>query len=154
MDLASRVDPLWKKLNAKEPYSLLRCKKNYTILVKCFQGTSEVVQHDKGGDGNRGILGTLGLGKSGPDVLDGIAMQANSLAKFLRAYHFEAYVLPTRQGSLVTIGGFDSLEDEEMKQMQQKLGTLRLMPGGAGDPSQMSILELLPNPMPMPIPRL
>jgi len=156
-DMSKRVDPLWKKLNQNEPFSLLRCKKNYTILVKCYQGNSEVVSPDRGGKPNRSILGTVGFAKSGPDVMQGIGVQAHALAQCLRGCHLEAYVLHTRQGSLVTIGGFDSLEDEELKQLQDKLGKLRLMPQSGGPhlaPGQEDIFELLPNPMPMPIPKL
>lgn len=155
-DRAKMVDPLWKQLNSNEPYSLLKCKKNYTILVKCYQGSSEVVTHEKINK-EGGVLAKLGFGKSGPNVMQAVGTQAHALAKFLRGYQFEAYVLHTRQGSLVTIGGFDRMEDEELRQMQQKLGTLKLMPTGSTpteSPYGQGVFDLIPNPQVMPIPKL
>jgi hypothetical protein len=61
-------------------------------------------------------------------------------------------VLHTRQGSIVTVGGFDNLEGEDFRLMQQKLASLKLQDKSTGAVNP--IFELLPNPMPMRVPRL
>ena len=47
------------------------------------------------------------------------------LAGYLREIgHFDAYALHDRQFSLVTIGGFDSLEDPGFRETQQRIAAL------------------------------
>src|SRR5262249_30218896 len=37
-----KFDPFWKQLNADEEYSLLKCRKNYTLVVKEYHGGTVV----------------------------------------------------------------------------------------------------------------
>src|SRR5262249_51702005 len=38
VDPTTKVDPSWKKLNAGRPYNLLRCRKNWTLVIKVYEG--------------------------------------------------------------------------------------------------------------------
>ena len=60
--------------------------------------------------------------------------------------NFDAYVLHTRHGSLVTVGSFESEQDDKLRNMQQQLGTLRVN-GGVS-------LDLLPQPVAIRVPKL
>ncbi len=147
---ASKVDPFWKQLNAYESYSLLNCRKPYTLVVKEYNG-SAVVQ---GGQPEKqsGFLSMLHMGGDKPgERLSASAAQAHELAKFLRDRRlgFEAYVLHTRTTSIVTVGGFDRLDDPAMQQMQQRLTALRFnTQQRGGDP-----IGLMSRAMPMEVPR-
>ena len=110
-------DPLLKKLNAYEQYSLLKCRKRYTALVAAFQGLA-VIQPASAPSGFLDKLWGSSSGKS----LDASAVNAQNLASLLGKLNLgEVYVLHTRQGSLVTIGGFDSPDDPQMQRIQQTL---------------------------------
>lgn len=152
-------DPIWKELNKHEPYSLLKNRKNYTLVVKVYAAPTSYQSGEMAGNKNDSFLGKIGLKTSGPEALQATAMQAHELARFLRQYNLETYVLHTRQSSIVTVGGFASLEDEELRAAQQKLSSMRLsggqniINGGSLDPNQ-DPLALMPNPMPMRVPKL
>jgi hypothetical protein len=146
-------DPLLKELNDGRPYNLLRCKKKWTLVVKFYQGAGMLQQagtRQKEG----GIIDQL-FGDKSRKILDAGTTQAENMAKFLRQirspFNFEAYVLHTRNGSLVTIGGFDSLEDPACQAAREKIGRLRLHYDG-GQPLD-NMHQLFDQPMPMQIPR-
>jgi hypothetical protein len=131
-----------KDLNRDESYSLLNCRKHWTLMVRSFQGT--VIVPEKMASG--GFWEKLGLG--GHDLMTASAKQAHELAKALREMkemHFDAYVLHTKYGSLVTVGGFDSEKDPQLLQTQKCLANLRLQIAGGG------MLQF--NPVLMEIPR-
>jgi hypothetical protein len=130
-------DPFLKTLNADEDYSLLKCKEPWTLAVAAFQGTS-VIQTETT---SSGFLSKL-FG-SGGERLDAGALNAHNLADALRKQKFEAYVLHTRNGSVVTIGGFPRADDPRMKTVQQEFAS-RCRFGQQ--------VQLLPQPMPMEVP--
>src|SRR5205823_1680184 len=125
VDQTTKVDPFWKKLNAGRPYNLLRCRKDWTLVIKVYEGTG-TLQSAEGQVKGNSILGALGLGSKPQEILDAAAKQAELLAQILRHYGFDAYVLHTRGSSIVTVGGFDSPDDEQLRKMQQNLSRLRL----------------------------
>jgi hypothetical protein len=142
-----KFDPFWKVLNAKEPYSLLKNPKPWTLVIKEYKG-SVVVKPEVG---SNKILNALGLGKQ--KTGEGIAVagrQAYELAKLLRhpSLGFEAYVFHTRTNSIVTVGGFDGLDDPALARMQQRLAKLRFADHNRHDP-----VGLFRRPMPMEVPR-
>jgi hypothetical protein len=141
-------DPLWKKLNADEEYSLLNNPKRFSLLVKEYQGIRAVQQQK----GSSGFLSALGLGGANPgEALDATARQAHELARFLRHpnHGLKAWVLHTRNSSLVCVGGFDGPDDPEFQRLKQRVAGLRFTPkGGGADP-----VGLLPDPIPIEIPR-
>jgi hypothetical protein len=125
-------DPLWKKLNAHESYSLLKNRKNWTLVVAVFQGL-QVIEPTKEVDASwmekLKVWNNL-FDSSQGEMLDASGHNAHLLAEALRKLPkggYEAYVLHTRWGSIVTVGGFDRVDDPQMKQFQQALSTgLRL----------------------------
>ena len=144
-----KADPVLKQFNAGEEYSLLKCPKPYTMVVKEYSGASEIQDvRDKKDDG---FLSAIGLGGNHPgDALDAAALQAHYLAKTLTELKFEAYVLHTRTNSAVTVGGFDSLNDPRMQRVAQDLAQLResMIRKSNTDP-----LQLYPRPLAIEIPR-
>lgn len=132
------VDPLVAKLNAEEPYSLLKCPKAWTLSVKDF-ATPTTVQPN-GQDG--GVLGRLFGGDESGRALDATVKQARQLAEYLRGKDMEeaakaaaarlgmtprpleAYVLHVQTGSRVTVGGFDGPDDPALIEMQRLLANM------------------------------
>lgn len=128
-----------RRLNAQEPYSLLKCPKPVTLAIAMMQTPTVVQTHAS----SQGFLEALSLGGKGGDKVDGAAVSAHNLAELLRKGKLEAYVLHTRFHSVVAVGAFDSLEDPALKSMQQLLATrLKLDP-----------IQLFPQPLPMKVPR-
>jgi len=150
VDPTTKVDPSWKKLNAGRPYNLLRCRKNWTLVINVYEGAGTL--QSAGQDKGNSILGALGLGSKPQEILAASALQAESLAEFLRHYDFDAYVLHTRGSSIVTVGGFDSPDDEQLRKMQEHLSRLRF--NVTGPAIEHNSLELFAQPMPMRVPRL
>ncbi len=147
-----KPDPFLKDLNAGESYSLLHhCKKPWTLAVKDFTGAA-VVQQQTSAPST--FLDKIGLGRSG-DRLTASAMQAHELARVLREnLHLEAYVLHTRNRSVVSVGGFDSLQDPKMEQMQRQLAGFKLQaPPQMANPQAPQQSLLWQQPMPMEVPR-
>jgi hypothetical protein len=143
-----KFDPIWKTLNADEEYSLLKCPRPWTLLVKEYTGASVIQSQQAKPSSFLGLLG-FGDGKSA-DRLGATAMQAHELARVLRDRRlgFEAYVLHTRTGSVVTVGGFDGPDDPALLRMQQRLAALKFGKQGGGDP-----IGLLSQPLPAEVPR-
>src|SRR5207249_4715882 len=105
---------LLRKLNAVEPYSLLQCKKPWTLAVAQFN-TPTVTEPGKSGTALGGGLFALGRKQEREDPA---AYNGHTLAENLRKMKLEAYVLHTRYQSIVTVGSYDSLEDPNLRTMQ------------------------------------
>jgi hypothetical protein len=132
-------DPMLKELNSDESLSLLKCRKPWTLLVAAYQGPSFIVQ-----ESNKGSLLDKFLGSSHADVMAATGKNAHSLGEVLRRLDFEAYVLHTRGGSIVTIGGFETQDDPRMQQVRAALVEhVRLSQPGI----------FLPQPVAMEVPR-
>ena len=104
-----------KNLNCAENYSLLNCKKPYTLVVKEFLLPAET----------RSTSGTI-FGKINPFAhksdIDVPGQNAHNLADLLhKTAHLDAFVLHTKYASMVTVGAFDSLEDSAMRSTQEML---------------------------------
>jgi hypothetical protein len=69
-------------------------------------------------------------------------MQAHEVARVLRDMHFDAYVLHTRYSSIVTVGGYDTVNDPLLLQNQRHLASL-----------QLGSVQMFATPMPMQVPR-
>ena len=135
-----KTDPFLKKLNANEEYSLLNCKKPWTLVIATYQGMSVI----QGKTTSSSFLDKLWGNNSGT-MLDASAQNAHNLAAALRkGRNLEAYVLHTRQGSLVTINGYDRADDPRMQHDQEAIAEKMLL-----GPQ----LQLLPQPFAMPVPR-
>lgn len=134
-----KFDPSLKSLNSGEPYSLLRCGKKWTLVVKEYRGAM-LVQPTNGTNTNTSFLEKIGLGKNN-DTLNACALQARETCRVLKKLEFDAYVLHTRTSSMVTLGAFDSENDPKMQQVMANLSKMNLGP-----------LDLFPRPLPMEVP--
>jgi hypothetical protein len=138
-------DPAWKNLNDGRPYNLLtKCPGEWTLVVKQFQATGAIQPRS----GASGFLDKLFGGGSG-DMLEAGANQAEEIAKVLRGdgFHLDAYVLHTRTGSIVTVGGYASINDPRMQELARKLADFSF--GKTPD-----AIHLFKQPLPMKVPRL
>jgi hypothetical protein len=155
-------DPLWKELNANETYSLLENKHTWTLVVKEFEGVSVIQVRSPSSSSS--FLEMLGMGDKSGETLNAAALNAHNMAKALRdtkmlkEMKLDAYVFHTRRSSVVTVGGFDSLDDPQLKLLQTKI----TFPVGqqpqdltknGGKPADLAQLRLMAQPMPMKIPR-
>jgi hypothetical protein len=138
------MDPIWETLNRDEPYSLLKCPNRLTVMVKQYVGAGGLVQADS----SKGAVEKMCTGGKQGSALDAASLQAHELARVLRQLNFQAYVLHTRSYSLVTVGGFETLEDAEYKRVLQQLAALQQRFGAEGnDP-----FKLNPIPAPLTVP--
>jgi hypothetical protein len=146
---AGKPDPMIKELNSGESYSVLKCRKPWTLAVKVFQGTT-ILQ--TGGTSGGSIMGKLGMSKNTGDVLDAGARTAHGLAELLRKLNFEAYVLHTRGCSVVCVGNYDRSDDPQLIQNQKTLANLELK-GLPDFTAPDRCMRLFAQPLPMEIPR-
>lgn len=138
----NKNDPFLKKLNAHESYSLLRCKKPWTLIVATYQGM-HTIQPVSAENKVLSIFENLWGGNTG-EMLEASGQNAHNLADAMHKLGFEAYVLHTRLGSLVTVGGFDRRDDPRMQQVQRALASsVRLEQN----------VQMLAQPWPMEVPR-
>jgi hypothetical protein len=136
---AFEPDPLWKKMNADETFSLLNCRRPWTLAIKEYQATAVI----EPASANGSLFDKL-IGNNGAQQLAANAMNAHNLAEGLHKLGFEVYVLHTRSSSIVTIGGFDSPSDPRMPSVGRAIKSLQLGPR----------LDLFPEPLPMPVPKI
>ncbi len=133
----NELDPkVLRSLNRDEPFSLLKNTKKFTLLVRHYV-TPQVV-HTK--EESKSMMEFLGLHRR--DEVDFSALNAHKLAECLRQAKLEAYVLHTQFNSYVTVGSYDSVDDPNLKEMQELLER-RLNIPGAG---------LLPRPLAFKVP--
>jgi hypothetical protein len=132
-------DSLLKDLNSGEKYSLLRCRKPYTLAVASYQGLSVFTSAEE----NKPLLDRL-WGKYSGDMLQASGQNAHEFAAALRKLNFEAYVLHTRGGSLVTIGGYDRPDDPTIQTVQRTLAAHLQFSQG---------VQMLPQPLVIEVPR-
>jgi hypothetical protein len=105
-----------KNLNSAENYSLLNCKKQYTLIVKQFPLPAETRSMKDG---------TL-LGKINPFAhksdIDIPGQNAHKMAELLhKVTRLDAFVLHTKYASMVTVGAFDRLDDPALLATQEML---------------------------------
>jgi hypothetical protein len=95
------IDKFIEKINADNPYSLLKCPGKYTVQVATFHGQVTIDQRkiqdlERSQNFDGGSLAQAGE-------------KALKLAEALRIDHYEAYVLHDRYASIVTVGSFNSV---------------------------------------------
>src|SRR5262249_31036554 len=89
------------------------------------------------------------LGTSPGEKLEASAQNAHNFAEVLRKLNFEAYVMHSRGGSLVTIGGFDRPDDPRIESLKEAMQGTGASPGVRLSQSA----QMVPNPFPIEIPR-
>ena len=132
----TKLEDITKEMNSGREFNLLKCKKDWTVVVRIYQAPVSVVTADKPKAGASSLL-------NAGEGLSAGAMQAESLAGALRAMKYEAYVLHDRYSSVVTVGGFDSVNDKELLATQKQLAGAKFG----------TVEELMVQPLPMQIPR-
>jgi hypothetical protein len=108
--------PFYKKLNEYESLSVLKCRKPWTMVVAKYQG-AQMIQSTSAPSG---FLDKL-WGNNTGEALEASGHNAHNLADALCKLGFEAYVLHTRWGSVVTVGGYDRPDDPQMRQVEEAL---------------------------------
>jgi hypothetical protein len=140
-------DPAWKDLNDGRPYNLLGCPKPWTLAVKQFQAPAMIQARSASSK----FLDMLSFGKNSEDLLVVTAKQAEEVARVLREMKFQAYVLHTRGGSVVTVGGFDGPDDPALRQTAEAIkGRIFKGTNIAVDP----MFKFFDQPLPMKVPKL
>lgn len=147
---AQKIDPFLKQLNAGEDYSLLNNPRPWTLAVKQYTGGSIVT--DQQNVGNPSFWDKLFGSKQG-EALDAAGKQAHELARVLRKLGFQAWVLHTRGSSVVTVGGFDAVDDPEIEKMKVRISQLtqRVIESSS---DRRDLFQLFAQPLPMEVPRL
>ncbi len=133
---------LLKSLNKDETFSLLKCPKQFTLLVKAYQLSAQIQT-------NKGVSGMFSLPSSAKaSDKDPAAVSAHNLAFLINQgkSHWHAYVWHDIHYSFVTVGEYDSENDPRLKQDQQLLPTVNAQL----DPSN----KLMENPRPMLVPKI
>jgi hypothetical protein len=145
-------DPFLTKLNAGEPYNLLKAPRPYTLMVKVYQGATVVVPDSKPSvfSSMRARNETAAerqfrlFNQAKGKNLDSAGDAANNLAKILRHkdLDYQSYVLHTRDSSIVTVGSFDSPNDRELLRLQRELAGKKI-----------GHVDLIGQPRPVKVPR-
>lgn len=97
---APKVDDFIVGINKQAEFSLLTCPKRYTVRVATFSLSQAISL------GEKDPKGELKTSEKNHEIQ---AARAHKLAAALRKQGVEAYEFHDRYGSMVTVGGFDSL---------------------------------------------
>jgi hypothetical protein len=152
-------DPFLKTLNANESYSLLKCPRPWTLMVKQYTAPVQFEPVNTAAAPSFWQKFKKMFNDDGGKQLNAAAVNAHNLAEVLHKMGFEAYVLHTRHTSVVAVGGFDSKEDPRMDSVKtalvRGLGVDFTAPQGAAvDRGRlMAQLQLMSPPLPIPVPR-
>ncbi|MCI0682387.1 MAG: hypothetical protein L0Y71_09800 [Gemmataceae bacterium] len=140
-----------RRLNNGEPYTLLNCKKPITLAIKQFQTFTTVQTRDE-----PSVLQKFGFLTREGEGVDQAAHDAHTLAEYLRNSNLEAYVLHTKFSSVVTVGGFDNLEDPNLRAMEatlrQRLPAFEAQMRRLNQGGPLQSMMFFPRPMPMKVP--
>ncbi len=142
-----KFDPILTKLNQGEDFSLLNNSRPWTLAVKQYAGGSVMTDQQV----TTSLWDRL-FGSNGSQALDAAGKQAHELARVLRKLGFEAWVLHTRSSSVVTVGGFDRVDDPEIGPMRARLTQLTQQVINASQNRQ-DPFQLFAMPLPMEVPR-
>ena len=112
-----------QKLNRHETYSLLNCKKPYTLMVKQFMLPAVVQSKSAGGK----FMESIGLGAKSSGS-ENAALNAHNMAELFHRIQMTGYVLHTRYASIVTVGAFDGPDDPALRTTQELLKTRLKIP--------------------------
>ncbi len=159
------LDPFVVKLNEGQPYNLLKATKGWTLAVKSFTAPVELVNKDS----DTSLMRKIGFGQSGGNALAAGAEQAESLAKALRqlkgpvgadgrggqSLNLEAFVLHTRNASLVTVGQFDGPDDPALVATKKLLTSFKVNASKdqVGAQPITNTPSVFDNMLPIPVPR-
>ncbi|MCS6978190.1 MAG: hypothetical protein NZM31_14450 [Gemmatales bacterium] len=138
----SEEDKLIAHLNATDPFTLVKAKGKWTLLVSVHGG------QPAGPSTKPSIFDRLNpwSSETGPILRSGSnpVQEARELAQLLRdrKFGFDAYILHSHGTSFVTVGDFEGPNDPELARVQKQLAGMKV-----------GNFQLMANPLPMPIPR-
>ena len=120
---AATVDPLLVRLNTQHNYSLFENPNQYTLVIATFTGGGTKLMLGDDEEKKKSILEQIKPSSS----LDDAAQKALELAEAMRnaskvgyAEDYEVYVWHDQKKSVVTIGGFESMDDPKIRTLMQK----------------------------------
>lgn len=144
-DDLTKADKFLKEMNSEEEYSVLKCRKDWTLVVKVYQGPSTLVN----------AQGPAMPPKFSPSKKDGEsylnigAANAHYTAEFLRkSMKLDGYVMHQRTYSIVTVGQYDKPDDPQLLANQKTLAGLQLRDGEGK-----VMVTFNAQPLPMRIPK-
>lgn len=136
---------LLQMLNREETLTVLKTKKPFTLAIKQYNTQAIVARTQKEADGFLERF-RKGLTLKNGEWSDQAAQSAHDLADaFRKSGLAETYVLHAKYCSYVTVGAYDSLQDNRLTVMQNFLESQ--LQKDAYRP-----LELMPRPQPMVVP--
>lgn len=144
-DDPAKADKFIRELNAEEEFSVLKCRKDWTLVVKLYQGPLSL-QAPQGPAMPPKFNASR---KDGDPYLNACAIQAHATADFLRkSMKMDAYVMHHRSYSIVTVGQYDKSDDAQLLANQKTLAGLQLKSADG------RVLESFnAQPLPMRIPK-
>jgi hypothetical protein len=153
-------DPRLKQYNADESYSLLKCGKPWTLVVKVYKGASMIQAQGSSGS----VMERMGLARKSGELLNANGNEAHKVAEVLRTkpkqvrtqqvgVSFDAFVMHTEYNSYVTIGAFDSPDEPQVTQTMQAFLNEMERPGSAVNQLHTKV-QFLARPTPMPVPQV
>jgi hypothetical protein len=116
------ANPLLIRLNTNHNYSLFENPHQYTLIIATFSGTGTKIM--LGGDEEKQnslfdqIKPSNALDKAAQDALE-LATSMRNAQKAGYSQDYEVYVWHDENKSVVTIGGFDSMDDSRIKTMMK-----------------------------------
>lgn len=120
---AATVDPLLVRLNTQHDYSLFENPNQYTLVIATFTGGGTKLMLGNDEEKEKSLLDQIKPSSS----LDDAAQNALELADAMRnaskvgyAEDYEVFVWHDKKKSVVTIGGFDSMDDPRIRTLMQK----------------------------------
>jgi hypothetical protein len=153
------LDPRLKEYNADESFSLLKCGKPWTLVVKVYRGASVIQSQSASGS----VMEKMGWARKTGELLNANGNEAHKVAEVLRTKpksvagllgaSFDAYVMHTEYNSYVTIGAFDTPDDPRVAQTVQAFLIEMNRPGSAVNQLHMKV-QFLAQPTPMPVPQV
>jgi hypothetical protein len=136
---------LLRELNATEQFSLLKCPKKFTLVVKYF----EVPMSIQPMNGSKSVMDRHPASSGKPDAASG---KAQVLAALLRREKLEAYVLHTKYISYVSVGSYDSPDDPRLLRDQERLPQFMAKALEKISPQLIEEIKLLARPAIMGVP--
>jgi len=120
-----RLDKFEVKLNENVKHCLLAVPKKFTVMVKAYTTPTRQLASGTGESVFKKAAGS----SSTADILTGTMIEAENLCAALRdagmkPRSYEAYVFHHRNGSIVTVGQFDTVDDPSLLELQRELQTI------------------------------
>ena len=124
----NQPDNALQVLNQAEKYSLLNCKKPYTLVVMEFRAPVEIKESKPSVFDQAVLSGSRSPYAPSQNYLEYSLNLAQRLSEVLRdnGRGYEAYLLHTRTSTLVTVGAFDGPDDQKLLETKKQLAGMEV----------------------------